>query len=288
MVFDFNKTSRTVRIKTPKYANKILNEYPLQSYKSVPTPHDKDLFKISKCPALSKEEQQLFHSTVIRILFYAATVRPDILVTVNFLTTRTRYGTATNNDKSKLIRLLNFIHTTQQDGIVLGGDVNGVLRPRAYADASYGVHVDGKSHTVNVITLGRGPRYCKSSKQKSVTKSSCEAEILSLSDIVSTVAWIDDFLTEIGVHLDSSLLLEDNKAAIFPVTNGLSTAGRVRHVHIRDAFVNQFLANGKMQITFCPTSQMIADLTKPLPPPTYNIPRKLLLGYKLHVFSEQG
>ena len=86
------------------------------------------------------------------------------------------------------MRLLNFIHTTQQDGVMLGGDSNGVLRLRAYADASYGVHMDGKSHTGNVITLGRGPIFSKSSKQKSVTKSSCEAEILALSDIVSTVA----------------------------------------------------------------------------------------------------
>ena len=47
-----------------------------------------------------------------------------------------------------------------------------------------------------IITLGRGPIYTKSSKQKAVTKSSCEAEVLvlSLSEIVSTVAWIRDFL----------------------------------------------------------------------------------------------
>ena len=65
---------------------------------------------------------------------------------------------------------------------MLGGDSDGVLRLRAYADASYGVHIDGKSHTGNVITLGRGPIFSKSSKQKS------EAENLALSDIVSTVA----------------------------------------------------------------------------------------------------
>ena len=172
---------------------------------------------------------------------------------------------------------------------MLGGDSNGILRLRAYADASYGVHMDGKSHTGNVITLGRGPIFCKSSKQKSVKKSSCEAEILALSDIVSTVAWMNDFLQEIGVTIEPSILFEDNRAAIFLVTNGPSTAGRVRHVHIRNAFVNQFLANGTMQIVFCPTSQMIADiLTKPLPPPTYNILRKLLLGYDIHVFPEQG
>ena len=40
-----------------------------------------------------------------------------------------------------------------------------------------------------------------------------------------------------------------------------------------------------MQIIFCQTSQMIADvLTKPLPPPAYSILRKILLGYEIHVF----
>ena len=77
---------------------------------------------------------------------------------------------------------------------MLGGDLNGVLRLRAYTDAFYGLHIDGKSHTGNVITLGRGPIFSKNSKQKSVTKSSSEAEILALSDMVSTVAWMKDFL----------------------------------------------------------------------------------------------
>ena len=87
-----------------------------------------------------------------------------------------------------------------------------------------------------------------------------------------------DFLQEISVNMEPPILFEDNKAAIFLVTNGSSTTGRVRHVHIRNALVNQFIADGTMQIIFCTTSQMIADiLTKPLPPSTYNILRKLLL-----------
>ena len=98
---------------------------------------------------------------------------------------------------------------------MLGGDSDGVLCPRAYVDASYGVHTDGKSHTDNVITLRRGPIFCKSSKQKSVTKSSCEAEILALSELISTVAWIRNFLQEIEVQLEPPLALEDNKAVIF-------------------------------------------------------------------------
>ena len=93
----------------------------------------------------------------MRIHFYAARVRPDILCIVNFLTKRTRLGTTSIEEKGKLHRLLNYIQTTRMDSIVLGGDSNGKLRLRAYADASYGIHMDGKSHTSIVITLGRGP-----------------------------------------------------------------------------------------------------------------------------------
>ena len=72
MVFDFTKDSRTVIVTMPKYVKKVLDEYP-HSYKSTEA-HDKDLFKINNSPASSKDEQQLFHSTVMRIVFYASRV----------------------------------------------------------------------------------------------------------------------------------------------------------------------------------------------------------------------
>jgi hypothetical protein len=46
MVLVFDRTSRRVTISMPKYAKKILDEYPLENYKAVTTPYDKDLFKI--------------------------------------------------------------------------------------------------------------------------------------------------------------------------------------------------------------------------------------------------
>jgi hypothetical protein len=36
----------------------------------------------------------------------------------------------------------------------------------SYIDASYGVHMDKKSHTACIITLGKGAIYSKSSTQK--------------------------------------------------------------------------------------------------------------------------
>jgi hypothetical protein len=53
-----------------------------------------------------------------------------------------------------------------------------------YVDAAYGVHIhDGKSHSGAYTVLGvGGPLEAKSGKQKNVTKSSTEAELVALSD----------------------------------------------------------------------------------------------------------
>ena len=95
--------------------------------------------------------------------------------------------------------------------------------------------MEGKSHTGIVINLGRGSTYAKGSKQQVVAKSSSHAGIIALADMV---------------ELDPPLQFEDNKATNFLVTIGSNIAERVRHVHIKNAFVNQFPTDGR-DCTFC-------------------------------------
>ena len=101
-MFDFNHESRIVSITMPKNATKI-------QYKTVQTLHNSELFKINESSRLSKEDQKVFHRTVMMILYNDARVRPDILCHVNLLIRRTRLGTASEKDNSKLLRLLNYI-----------------------------------------------------------------------------------------------------------------------------------------------------------------------------------
>ena len=51
---------------------------------------------------------------------------------------------------------------------VLGSD--GLNTLRTYVDASYAVHMDMRSHTGGLISLGKETIHKKSSKQKSNTK----------------------------------------------------------------------------------------------------------------------
>ena len=67
---------------------------------------------------------------------------------MNYLSTRTRLGTANTEDQEKLIRLVQHIESIASDGITQGNGTKNNLRILAYADASYGVHMHGKSHRV--------------------------------------------------------------------------------------------------------------------------------------------
>lgn len=69
----------------------------------------------------------------------------------------------------------------------------------AYADASFATHSsDMRSHSGVYITLGRGAIYCRSSKQKLVTKSSTEAELVGISDAIPQIIWFGHFLEAQG------------------------------------------------------------------------------------------
>ena len=61
----------------------------------------------------------------------------------------------------------------------------------AYIDAAYGSHADGKSHSGLVLKVGNASVIVVSSKQKIVTKSSTEAELVALCWNMwkSTINW---------------------------------------------------------------------------------------------------
>ena len=82
-----------------------------------------------------------------------------------------RVSQPTFDDLSKLSRVFQYLYGTSKLGVVLGeyGKDMGVT---VYADASYAVHGDCKSHGGIVVIHNHGPILVKCAKQKIVTKSS--------------------------------------------------------------------------------------------------------------------
>jgi len=158
--------------------------------------------------------------------------------------------------------------------------------PLAYIDASYAVHNDFKSHSGMVITLGKGPLAVASSKQKIVTKSSTEAEIVALSDKMGDVLWFKEMLEEQERYKNKGKLVnkpvviyQDNKSAIRLAEFGKSTSTNTKHINIRYFFVKDRLDAGEARIEYMCTTNMVADImTKPLLGTPFRHIRSLLLN----------
>ena len=120
---------------------------------------------------------------------------------------------------------------------------------------------------------------CKSVKQRIVTKSSTEAELVALSDATSLAMFQALFMESLGFKLDPVVMHQDNMSTISLAKNGCSNSDRTKHIKIRYFFIKQFLDSGEFEIEHCPTDIMLADLlTKPLQGEKFKILRDKLLG----------
>ena len=151
----------------------------------------------------------------------------------------------------------------------------------AYIDAAYGQHPDGKSHTGVCMLLGKGAFYVQSSKQRIVSKSSTEAEIVAVSDGLSEVIWARNFLVDQGVPLGPAVVYQDNMSTMDLMEKGRSTSSRTKHISIRYFFVKDRVESGEVVIRYAPTEQMVADmLTKPLQGELFRKLRMALLNLR--------
>jgi hypothetical protein len=100
------------------------------------------------------------------------------------------------DDYKKLHRFMQCLRHTIDLSLTLEADNTKVMK--WWIDASFGVHSDIRSHTGGVLTLGKGAAYATSTKQKLTTKSSTEAELVGVNDVLFQVLWTRHFLDAQG------------------------------------------------------------------------------------------
>ena len=275
MLFDFSNVGR-VHVRMDGYIDDFLSEYEVKG--SAPTPSKSDLFEVDRdSELLDPSTKDVFHSRVAKVLYCAKRSRPDLLTTTSFLATRVQAPTF--QDYDKLQRLLRYVNGTRDLWLTLeAGDGWGLF---AYIDAAYGQHLDGKSHTGVCMLLGKGAFYVQSSKQKIVSKSSTEAELVAVSDGLSEVIWARNFLLSQGVQLGPAVVYQDNMSTMALMEKGRSTSSRTKHINIRYFFVKDRVEAGEVVIKYAPTEEMLADiLTKPLQGELFRKLRQALLNLR--------
>jgi hypothetical protein len=262
MTLDFSVDGK-VGIDMTQYLDKMLIDLPTDMEGEQVTPAGNHLFEVSDDPVFLDENQaQVFHFYVAKLLFLCKRARPDIQTPIAFLTTRVQKSD--QDDWKKLGRVMKYLNGTRKLVLTLEADDTQILK--WWIDGSYATHHDMRSHTGGMLSLGKGAAYASSIKQKLNTKSSTEAELVAVNDVLPQVLWTRYFLEAQGYKIQDSVVYQDNLSAMLLEKNGKgSSSKRTRHINIRYFFVKDRVQSGELSIQHCPTGIMIADFfTKPL------------------------
>lgn len=207
--------------------------------------------------------------------YLAKRIRADVLTAVSYCATRVLCPD--EDDEKKLDRVLSYLLYSRDQKLTL--KIGDRLEIRAYVDASFGTYRDMKSVTGVIIMIGGASIYVKSGKQKIVTRSSTEAELVGLSDALSQIIWTREFLISQGHHIGPAVVFQDNQSTVCLVNRGKSMSERTRHVKVRHFFISHYVEANEIKIEYLPTGEMVADLmTKPLHGALFDKHRKMYIG----------
>ena len=213
ITIDYSTTGK-VQMSMKKYIQNVLDEAPSEFSGTAPTPAANHLFEIetrtSNIQLLSAEQKETFHHITAQLLFLSKRTRPDIQTAIAFLTTRVSRPDV--HDWKKLSRVIRYLRGTKDLDLTLeAGSLNLV---KWWTDGAFAVHIDMRSHTGAVMTLGEGTAFSTSRKQKLNTKSSTEAELVAVDDVMGQVIWTRNFIGCQGYYTGPSILHQDNQSTI--------------------------------------------------------------------------
>ena len=115
--------------------------------------------------------------------------------------------------------------------------------------------------------MGIGAISWSSKKQPIITLTSTEAEYVALTHSLKDIIWIHKLLTELSSvfsFLVPTTLFCDNQGAI-RLSKDSTFHGCTKHIDVHFHFVRQTVSQDHIELQYCPTNDMIADIfTKPL------------------------
>jgi hypothetical protein len=251
-------------------------------------------------------ETWIYRSVIGKLNFLAMNTRPDIAYAVHqcarfCANPRVAHGTAVK-------RIGRYLKTTRTKGLILRPDGENNLH--AYCDSDFcgtwtpkTAHERGSalSRTGYVITYSNCPIFWASKLQTEIALSTCEAEYIALSMCCRQLIPMRYLLEELSklfkvpsldsplcsdesrcmTGLGSSIILEDNAAALALANDGEKYRPRTKHLSIKWHHFRDQVVKGWLQVHKVDTKENWADIfTKPLPRPQFILLRDELMGWQ--------
>lgn len=122
-----------------------------------------------------------------------------------------------------------------------------------------------KSTTGYCVDLGGNLISWSSKKQKSVARSTTEAEYIALSEAGTEVIWLCSLFTEIGFHSKEPAIIWCEKSGARQLTANHVFHSKTKHIEIYVHHNRDKFGSKEIEVRYIPSLQQTTDiLTKPL------------------------
>ena len=280
MTYDFNYVDRSVKVSQKKFIKKLIESRGVTARSKYPC--GVDLFESDPTSPLVTDQFD-YMSVTMSCMYTASRTYPETLPTVGQLAAMN--GKATVQYLERATRAVEYLNYDL--------DHHLLFRPRslrviASADASYAEHENAMSHTGGCVGIEGMFGGCffifVSSKQKLVSKSSAEAELIAGSTVGEYEVWLHYMITGLGLGLGvpPMVLEQDNMATIRFITVGHGSFKRTKHFQVRFFWLYYLVKEGTMVIKYVPSLEMTSDiLSKPMVGSKFLYLRRKLLGQSM-------
>lgn len=217
------------------YIDRMLERYGMSDCKGAASPmaanHALNRPEVLDQPPLDIPE---YAAAVGSLLWCAISTRPDIAYALSVLSKHTRSPREAHWKAVK--RVFRYLKATRDHGLIYAKMDEPELL--CYSDADWAGDQESRLSTSGMVTLfSSGPVSFKAQQQPVVALSTTEAEYISASLAVKDLIWIQRFMVELGVSLESKpRLLCDNQSAIKLIKNP-EFHQRSKHIDIRYHFI---------------------------------------------------
>lgn len=178
-----------------------------------------------------------------------------------------------------LKRLLRYLCGTLHHGLIIHRD--SPLTLHAYSDADWARDKDDYIYTTTyIVYLGKNPISRSSKKQRTIARSSTEAEYRAVANTTAEVLWLHNLFRELRLTTTMPPVIYcDNAGATYVSANPVFHS-KMKHLGLDYHFVRENVQAGQLHVSYISNTDQLADaLTKPLPRSTFiSLVRKIGLS----------
>ena len=201
------------------------------------------------------EDINTYQSVTGSLLFIARLIRPEILFAVIQLTKFASDPLKVHYDAA--VRIVQYLFNTVD--FVLKFEKPKFMSLTGFSDSDWANDIiDRKSYSGFTIYLNGNPIVWSCSKQKLISQSSDEAEIIAANEAARELTYCNQLFKEITGHDVRAQLFTDNAGVIRTCDRGFGR--KTKHISVRELFIRQQVKNRELDVIQIKSEQNVADI----------------------------